>query len=332
MQRPGAAERDEREVPRVVAALDRDDAERAQHLGVRRPPRRRPDRGRRAPARRPPRSSSSPPASRVGQPPEQEVRVGHRRPRAAAPVARRPGSAPALSGPDPQGAARVAPGDRAAARADGVQVDRRQADRAARRPSRSADALGLAAVDQADVRRRAAHVERDRVLEAGRARDRGAAPTTPAAGPGHERERRVRRRLRRASRRRRRSASRAARAGRLARTPAERTEVARDRPARGTRRPPSSRRARTRGTPARPRGTRRRAPRAAAAAARPRPPARGPGSRNEKSRQTATASASSSGSESRSSGSSTPSGPIRSRTPTQRSSGTSGSGCSAQSR
>ena len=34
MQRPGAAEGDEREVARVVTALDRDDAQRAQHLGV----------------------------------------------------------------------------------------------------------------------------------------------------------------------------------------------------------------------------------------------------------------------------------------------------------
>ena len=34
VQRPGAAERDEREVARVVAALDRDDAKRTQHLGV----------------------------------------------------------------------------------------------------------------------------------------------------------------------------------------------------------------------------------------------------------------------------------------------------------
>ena len=34
MQRPGAAERDEREVGRIVPALDGDDAKRTQHLGV----------------------------------------------------------------------------------------------------------------------------------------------------------------------------------------------------------------------------------------------------------------------------------------------------------
>ena len=63
---------------------------------------------------------------------------------------------------DPQRAARVAPGDRAAAGADGVEVEHRQRDRtAADRPA--AGLAGAAVLDHADVARRAAHVEAERV-------------------------------------------------------------------------------------------------------------------------------------------------------------------------
>ena len=69
VQRPGAAERDERELAWVVAALDADDAQRALHLGV--------DDGdhvggidrRRARAAAASRSSSSPPAIVAGSRP-----------------------------------------------------------------------------------------------------------------------------------------------------------------------------------------------------------------------------------------------------------------------
>ena len=294
VQRPGAAERDEREVARIVAALDRDDAQRAQHLRVDDLDDGRGVERRRARARRPRGRARRPPASRVRQAAEQEVRVGHGRLRPAAAVA---------------GRARV--GARALA-----------ARRAARRPRRRqtiepppaptvwmstvgsrigrprddalARALGRAADDQADVGRRAAHVERDRVLEARPARRRAprrrrppparrratsagcAAASSSVATPPDERM------------------TSGSGSPRLAAAARERAQVARRRPGRGRRRPRSSTRARTRGTPARPRARRRRA-RPAAAAAAPSATARScVGSRKAKRRQTATASASSS--------------------------------------
>ena len=181
VQRPGAAERDEREVARVVAALDGDDAQRAQHLGVRRP--RSTSRGSIPPSARcgrvavelePARRASpgSRPSSRFAS-----VTVGSV---AAAPVAGGPGlGAGALA------ARRGARRPRRARRSS-----RRRRRRCGCRPSaagsgspptvRSVRPLGAAARDQADVGRRAAHVERDRVLD-------------PRA-PGDERRRRRRRR------------------------------------------------------------------------------------------------------------------------------------------
>ena len=79
----GAAEGDERELARIVAALDRDEPQRAQHLGVHDLDRLGRVDSRRTRARQRSRSSSSPPASRAREPAEQQVRVGHRRPRAA---------------------------------------------------------------------------------------------------------------------------------------------------------------------------------------------------------------------------------------------------------
>ena len=98
MERPGATERDEREVAWIVTAFDRDDAERAQHLGVHDLDRVRPDRCRRAPA--PQLAVELEPArQRRRQPAEQEVGVRDGRSRAAVSVAGGPGIAPALSGP-----------------------------------------------------------------------------------------------------------------------------------------------------------------------------------------------------------------------------------------
>ena len=92
------------------------------------------------------------------QAPEQQVGVGHRRVLAAAPVARRPGVGARRVRAHPQRAARVAPRDRAAAGAHGVDVEHRQRQRPARH-----DALGglrhAAACDQAHVAGGAAHVE-----------------------------------------------------------------------------------------------------------------------------------------------------------------------------
>ena len=143
MQRAGAAEGDERELARVVAALDRDEPQRAQHLRVDDLDRLgRVDPVERALGRL---AVELEPAGQArGKPAEQEVRVGHRRPRPAPPVAGGPGIGAGALGADAQRAARVAPDDRAAARADGLQVDHRQpqrqpadlALRAARRPRR----------------------------------------------------------------------------------------------------------------------------------------------------------------------------------------------------
>src|SRR5438445_578306 len=65
-------------------------------------------------------------------------------------------------GPDVQDAARVHPRDRSAAGAEGVNVDRRERD------LRDADGLlarelGLAALEERDVRGRSAHVEGDEI-------------------------------------------------------------------------------------------------------------------------------------------------------------------------
>ena len=87
---PGAAEGDQREVTRVDAALDRDEPERARHLGVGDVDDGAAGRSRRAPGR--PRRSVEHDARREavrGSRPRSEVRVGHRRLRAAAAVARR---------------------------------------------------------------------------------------------------------------------------------------------------------------------------------------------------------------------------------------------------
>ena len=142
VQAAGAAERDQREVARVVAALDRDHAERALHRRRSRRARRpaaaastraaEPARQRRAARARARATSSriSPPRNAVGhETAEQRGRRRSRSARVAAAVAGRPGIGAGALGPDPQRAAGVEPRDRAAAGADGVDVDRRHADR-----------------------------------------------------------------------------------------------------------------------------------------------------------------------------------------------------------
>ena len=106
VQRPGAAERDEREVARVVAALDRDDAQRPQHLGVDDPD----DRLRVEVAERALGRGAvelDPAREARGQAAEQKVRVGHRRQRPAAAVARRAGVGAGALRPDAHRPARV---------------------------------------------------------------------------------------------------------------------------------------------------------------------------------------------------------------------------------
>ena len=120
---------------------------------------------------------------------EEEVRVGHGRARSAASVAGGAGVGPRALGPDAQRAALVEPDDRAAAGADRVHGEGRQPHREAVDEALVL-ASCLAADDRADVRRRAAHVERERVLEAG---ERGEPRCADDAGrgAGEQRERRV---------------------------------------------------------------------------------------------------------------------------------------------
>ena len=96
-------------------------------------------------------------------------------------------------GADAQRAARVDTHERPAARTYRVQVDRRQPDRqAGDRPLRNAGRA--AARQEANVGRRAAHVERDRVLEPGAPSDETGADDAGSRA-GHEDRRRMRRSL-----------------------------------------------------------------------------------------------------------------------------------------
>ncbi len=142
MQRPGAAERDQRVVARVVAALHADDPDRARHVGGH-------DRDDALRGRhhvQPERSARRPIAS-LGQvlphghaAAEQDTRVqrlqhdvgvGDRRLRVAVAVADRPGIGPGRARPDLEQPAAVHVGDGAAARADRVDVEHRRLDRVA---------------------------------------------------------------------------------------------------------------------------------------------------------------------------------------------------------
>ncbi len=125
------------------------------------------------------RSSRTSPASGESgvEPAQQQVGVGDRGLLAAAPVARRPRVGARRARAHAQGAARVAPGDRAAAGADRVHVDHRQRERAAAHLAPVPDRR-RAAADQRHVAGGAAHVEPHRVA-AGRA-----APRPPRRRPG----------------------------------------------------------------------------------------------------------------------------------------------------
>ena len=194
VHRPRAAERQQREPPRVDPALDRHHAERPGHLLVREPDDAlgrlelaQPELG--GQARRPPRprrraSSATPPArlESGASRPRSEVRVGHRRLGPAAPVAGGPGVGAGRARPGAQRAAVVAPPDRAAAGADGVDVHHRQLDH----PPADRPRLGLPdppALD--DARRRTTC--RPCPARSRRRRPRSSPgaprPTAPPAGP-----------------------------------------------------------------------------------------------------------------------------------------------------
>ena len=192
VQRRRAAERDQRSIVRVLAALDGVDPGRARHvlahhLGH--------AEGRRIEGKRhdiadtfqervlgPGRIQRHLAAREVlrGDSAHDHVGVGHGRLAPAEGIARRARLRPGAFRSDREPAQLVDPGDGAAARADLHHVDDRDAQRNAAVLAEAVDAgdlesaagLGRAAVDQADLRRGAAHVERHRLVQAVRPRDR----------------------------------------------------------------------------------------------------------------------------------------------------------------
>ena len=180
VQAPRAAECDQRGIARIVPALDRDLAQSGldprlghqQHAfgGLRRPAgaecrrelrhriaRRRAIERERAARERIPRDT-----------PERDQRIGHGR-RAFAPVARRSRIGPRALRAHVEQAARVHPGDRAAARAHGVHVEQRQQQRVA--PDLARAPPWQLALHERAVGRCAADVERERALEPACARN-----------------------------------------------------------------------------------------------------------------------------------------------------------------
>ena len=103
------------------------------------------------------------------EPAEHEVGVGDGRLRAAPAVAGGPGLRAGALRPDLHQAVAIEPRDRAAAGADGVDVERRQPHRKALDPFVERRAGGAVA-DQRDVGAGAAHVERDDIRHAGEPR------------------------------------------------------------------------------------------------------------------------------------------------------------------
>ena len=181
VQRPRAAEGDEPEVARVVAALDRHDAQRgvhvlvgdvddrlrgghgvdAQPLGDRRHgPLGRLDVERQAPAELGP----------AREPAEHDVGVGDRRLRPAASVAGGPGIGARAARADLERAGEVQVGDRAAAGAHAVDVGAAGLELVVAELRLALDG-DLAVTAQRDVGRRPAHVEREDVRHAHAARE-----------------------------------------------------------------------------------------------------------------------------------------------------------------
>ncbi len=187
VDRPGAAEPDQSEGSRVEPALDGHQPKCARHRGI--GDLHDPERGRDDVH---PERVGAAIADRAGrgvnvevelaaeerfgaEPAEHEVRVGDRRLLAAAAVRGWSRLGAGADRADAQRAARVDPGDRAAAGADLGQLDDRRADRVARATRRAGarlrdrpDVVLLGdlrrpAADEPDLGRRAAHVERDRV-------------------------------------------------------------------------------------------------------------------------------------------------------------------------
>ncbi len=203
-----AAERHQGHVARIAAALDRDGADRARHRdgrdladAVGRVDRRNPRAVRRHDAGSRPRCAPGRPAARAAGEParveeaEQQVGVGDGRPIVAAAVAGRPGIGAGGFRPDQQQAAWVHGGQRAAARSDLGDVDRRHLeeiaaalDEAAGRAHALAELVfggqrRHAVVDDRRLGGRAAHVEHDDVAVADHLAEPGGARDARRPGP-----------------------------------------------------------------------------------------------------------------------------------------------------
>ena len=197
VQRPGAAEGNQREVARVQPLLHRLGADRVRHVGI--------DDGEHPLGGLVPvdterlgetgdrlvgafgrqRHLAAEEVVRV-EPAEHEVGVGYRRRAAAAAVAGRAGLRARALGPHLEGAARVGARDAAAAGADGRDVDHRHQHRVAADPGIARGRLAVAAVDDdADVGAGAADIEGDEAPAAGMLRRPGAAQHA-GGRPGHE--------------------------------------------------------------------------------------------------------------------------------------------------
>ena len=191
---PGAAEDDERELARVVAAADRDQADGVGHVRVgdlddrlgglqRLEPERLAD-GPRARARR--RAASSviaPPISSEPRRPSTTLASVFVGLVVAAAVARRARVGAGRLRAVAQRAGLVDPGQRAAAGADRQHLDRREADRVAVLDEPLLRDPLLALVDERDVGARAAHVEADRVLDSRTASRCGGSRSRPRRCP-----------------------------------------------------------------------------------------------------------------------------------------------------
>ena len=181
MHRPGAAEREERELRDVLAALDRVDARRRRHVLVdhlvdapgrahaveaERPADPRLDRARRGLAVEAHLAAEEERRIEIA---EHQIGIGHGRLVAALAVAGRPRIGAGAVRPDLEQPERVDPGDAAAAGADLDHLDHRHLDRQAAALLEAVHAVdlevrrdqGLAVLDQAGLGGGAAHVERE---------------------------------------------------------------------------------------------------------------------------------------------------------------------------
>ena len=177
VQRAGAPERDEGELARIQAAVDRDEADRVDHIEIDQVDDRlsgleyghvqatRESLERRFRGGHVERHLATQEVARV-EAAEDQVRVGHGRLGAAAAVANRTGSGAGALRAHPKQPTFVDPGDRSTAGADRPHVDHRRVDRQPPLHLVLGRPICRAVRDQADVEARSAHVDGDEVFAA----------------------------------------------------------------------------------------------------------------------------------------------------------------------